>query len=211
MPWAEYLSAAGRKIRVARYHRDVLETLLGATPYPVSPPIAIQAHFEGVLYAFVATTDQLAEAIELGLGGGGNRRTLDQVLTRLPRVSPWEELRAWSASPIVRDVRGIRKKATHHHYRKTPRGIQLEVEALAASGYEGPRTLREYTSAAVKHLGELQAILEAVEERLDTEPSDATTAVGRSDTETPDARRLKVTLNILIVRAGRTNRSGGRR
>jgi hypothetical protein len=173
-PWTEYLLAVRRKIDIATYHRDTLDVLLASDSSPARhgmPPIPIQAHFEGVLFAFIAATDQLAEAIELGAGSGGNRRALDVVLTLLPDHSPWDDLGAWYASPIVRDIRSIRKRATHHHYRKTPGGFQLEVEPPAVATYDGPRTLREYTAAAVAHLGALSKIVSAVEERLGLGPS----------------------------------------
>lgn len=163
----EYLHAAGRKIKIAIYHQEALRDLLERwTPRAGPLPIAMQAHFEGVLYAFIAAADQLAEGIEFSLGRGGDRPNLDRVLQGLPDGGPWRQLREWDDAAIVKDVRAIRRRATHHHYQKVLRGFQVEVELPPTPVYDGLRTLGEYTAAAVAHLRQLEAILEAVEQEL---------------------------------------------
>lgn len=108
----------------------------------------VQAHFEGVLYSVIAASEQVDEATECR-----SARTL--------RCN----LEAWRQEPIFKDVRAVRNKATHHHYRKTPAGPKLEVQELS-NPYGGSRALDVYSQAACDHLRRLLPLLDEIESVL---------------------------------------------
>jgi hypothetical protein len=149
--WREYLGAARRKIAIAEYHLGALEHHLKLLSPPYgSVPIAVQAHFEGILYAFVAAADQMAEVTSRP-ADPGVRNHMDQ----------------WRNSSIYVDVRDIRVRATHHHYAKVLGGLRLEVQPpLKHPPYEGSRVLVKYASAAVAHLRKLGPVIDIVEDSL---------------------------------------------
>ncbi len=165
----EYLFAVARKIEVARYH---LESLLGelepegdATLGELAT-IPVQAHFEGVLTAAVGASDQLAEALNIGLDLGVSQANLGRVLKLMSHSSLRERLEQWHQRPIAADYREVRRLVTHHWSVKTVEGPQIEVQPVPRRGYGGPRDLGSYTRAAVEHLAELEGLLPAVHETV---------------------------------------------
>ena len=81
--WRDYCCAARRKIDIAEYHLECLHTQ--ARQGRLEPTIPIQAHLEGVLYAFVAAADQTTEAINLGMELQLRMPNLRTVLNKMPR------------------------------------------------------------------------------------------------------------------------------
>src|SRR5439155_1244698 len=108
MGWLEYLEAVHHKLEIARFHVAELE---GRRPFNETHRVAVQAHFEGVLYSFVAASDQLAQAINIGFSLGIARieANIDAVINhpRLPLLVKGE-LQSWNSAPIVSDVRAVR-------------------------------------------------------------------------------------------------------
>lgn len=163
--WIDYLEAMTRKLDLAQYHCDRLCEFLPVDPHP-SSSVAVQAEFEGVLYAFVAASDQLAEVLNLTNHLGLENPNLQQALERLP-ISPLrKELFAWQQEPIAADVRNIRRRAVHHHYEKYPAGPRFEVQPpTTGKPYGGSRSLDDYAKAATSHLMKLRALTREVEKQ----------------------------------------------
>lgn len=68
----DLLVAAGRKVKAAAYHAERLRQLLDSGQASSdSPPVPVQAHFEGVIVSLIAAVDQVAQAVnsarQLGL------------------------------------------------------------------------------------------------------------------------------------------------
>ena len=59
--WRDYCRAARRKISIGGYHRECLRAQ--ASHGHLEPTIPVQAHLEGMHFAFVAAADQMAEAM----------------------------------------------------------------------------------------------------------------------------------------------------
>lgn len=120
----DYLAAARRKIRVAHYHLDQLDSLLDAeqTGQADEVPIEVQAHFEGVLYSFMGATDQTSEAIKLKFGLPRGLKNMGKVIVRLRRSDLSRQLAGWWEEPITTDVWKVRVDATHHCTEKTAHG-----------------------------------------------------------------------------------------
>jgi hypothetical protein len=175
--WREYTKAARRKIRIAQYHLGSLEEHEGAPGhYHEEVPIPIQASFEGILYATIAASDQIAEAINVGFGLGLPQPTLQTALEAMPKSHLRSRLLEWQQAPIAADVRDIRRRATHHHYVKAPGAPRLEVQQpTSVRPYDGSRTLVEYGRAAVNHAVQLIDMLEELEEALGSQQAPDTT------------------------------------
>ncbi len=64
---ADYVEAACRKVRIAKYHLETLRKRVADSEHrgePLVPaPIPVQAHFEGVLFSFIAACDEVAETL----------------------------------------------------------------------------------------------------------------------------------------------------
>lgn len=154
--WQDYIEASRRKIEISRFHADRLGEVVGRDANTVE----VQAHFEGVLYAFVAVCDQTAEAIHLGLRLDTSPVTLRAYIPAIPDPSIRSKLKTWYESDIVVDVLAIRRRAVHHHYKKTPHGPRLEVQLPPRrTPYGGSRLVDEYAKAAVVHLEQMQSLL----------------------------------------------------
>ena len=169
--WRHYQRAAERKVRMAAYHLQMLESRLAIPAPRLGPdiPIEVQAHFEGILYSFIAASDQLAEAINRRFTLGLENASLGDALAQMPRLPIRRRLITWFQSPIAADVRDIRRRAAHHHYAKTPLGPKLVVqEPTGARPYGGSRTLDGYGQAAVEHLGRLEELLQKFKETADS-------------------------------------------
>jgi hypothetical protein len=61
--WLAYLDAASIKVQLAEYHLLRLSKGQPLSQYSH----AVQAEFEGIMYSLVAASDQLGEAINIGL------------------------------------------------------------------------------------------------------------------------------------------------
>lgn len=133
--WRDYCFAARRKIDIAEYHLECLRAQ--ASQGPLEPTIPVQAYLEGILYAFVAAADQMAEAINLGMELHLRMPNLRTALEKMPQTSIQRQLARWHDAAIAADVRDLRVPATHHHYVKVPGGPRLEVqEPLAPNPME---------------------------------------------------------------------------
>lgn len=97
--WREYLNAASLKVDIACYHNEELLALLAREGKNREPSTAVQAHFEGVLYSFVAASDQVAEAIVLDfrLSPESPNPGLQDALEAMPRIRLCSKLFAWQA------------------------------------------------------------------------------------------------------------------
>jgi hypothetical protein len=71
--WQDYCEAAQNKIRIAEYHLKCLRAQVGHGQLK-EPTIPVQVHFEGILYDFIAATNQIAEAITTCLLDANYRR-----------------------------------------------------------------------------------------------------------------------------------------
>ena len=167
--WNDYLGASRRKIDIAEYH---LKYLVGLNPDLCQeddhgrPPIELQAPFEGVLYSFIASTDQLAEAINLKCGLNLDQPVLQKAAEQMPRSSPRREILKWMENPLAKDVRLLRRKVVHHHYGKTPQGLKWMVEKPQESRYHGKREAVPYSQNVVEHLKALHLTIERLESRV---------------------------------------------
>lgn len=162
--WREYFRAAERKIAIAGFHLDRLREQLTRVP---QPSIAEQAHFEGVIIAFVSATEQAAGAIHVAQGGKGNAPALSVLLSQMSASDTTKELKTWDEAPIVRDVRNVRNRAAHRYYKKVGTGDTAQVQnPSAGNSYDGPRELVPYCSAVVSHLECLMPLLADLEAEL---------------------------------------------
>jgi hypothetical protein len=161
--WQAYCVAARRKIDIAEYHLECLRAQ--ANERRLEATIPVQAHLEGILFAFVAAADQMAEAINLGMQLRRRRPNLDVVLEAMPSSPIREQLFGWRAKPIYSDIRDLRRRAIHHHYVKVPDGPSLEVQK-PAKPYGGPRDVVSYGEAAIAHMRQLRVMLDSLEEAL---------------------------------------------
>lgn len=144
--WRDYCFAVRRKIDIAEYHLACLR--IQTSEGQLEPTIPVQAHFEGILFAFVAATDQMAEAINLGAKLGLENPNLQKALEAMPRSAIRGRLFTWHDARIAADVRDLRRRAIHHHYEKTPRGPNLQVQVpTRAKSYGGSRDLVLYGNA----------------------------------------------------------------
>ncbi len=170
--WREYCFAARRKIDIAEYHLERLRAVTQETP--IEPTVPVQAHLEGILFAFVAAADQTAEAINLGLGLNLDKPQLRDALEKMPHFSVRSQLFKWHDAPIANDVRNVRRRAAHHHYAKVPGGPRLEVQepTIGVKPYGGRRDVVSYGEAAVAHIRRLGEILDrlqsGIERRIST-------------------------------------------
>jgi gamma-glutamylcyclotransferase (GGCT)/AIG2-like uncharacterized protein YtfP len=116
--WRDYCCAACRKISIGEYHLECLRAQ--ASHGHLEPTIPVQAHLEGILFAFVAAADQTAEAINLGMDLQLKTPNLRAALEKMPRTSIRGQLFRWHDAAIAADVRDLRVRATRHHYVKSP-------------------------------------------------------------------------------------------
>jgi hypothetical protein len=171
MAYEDLINAAGRKIDAAAYHAEQLRQLLDSgEPASESPPVPVQAHFEGVVVSLIAAIDQLAQAInsgwELGLKQSEIvQRAFDVAGEQLPA------LREWFQDAIGRDLRRIRTRIIHYSYVKSPtsKAARWSVES-AGTDYSGSRELSAYAKAAVEYGRRLGALLPVISSALDRAP-----------------------------------------
>jgi hypothetical protein len=162
--WHEYIRAAERKVRIARYHLERLQEL---PPDISQPSIGQQAHFEGVITAFVGAMEQVAGAIYEAGGGGRDWPKLTPMLNWIHTLPVRDQLEEWNGQAIVRDVSRIRNRAAHRYYSKADGEVQ---KPLGGTDYDGSRQLLPYCSAVVRHLECLAPLLARLEEELEGSP-----------------------------------------
>jgi len=164
--WLSYLEAARRKGEIARYHLEKLHCYLDpdASQYHLS--VAVQAHFEGVVFSVMAAVDQTAQAINSALHLGARESDLfEKAFGELaPTIAGLE---AWRGKLLGRDLRRLRTKAIHYSYEKSQdqQGLRWVVQEVGVR-YQGSRELRDYCEAAVHHVEELIGLIPAVESEL---------------------------------------------
>ncbi len=163
--FADYLTAIDRKLQIGLYHREQLVPLLDlpADPEASMPPVAIQAHFEGVLRAPVAMLDQLVAGVAdvtPKMPQPHHANTTD-VCARL-RGSDSESalklaglLGSYQRDPLLCDARSLRNRATHSFYEKyiDNHGWQVEEPRYLADGcspWVGERYVGPYTAALLE-------------------------------------------------------------
>jgi hypothetical protein len=172
--WRLYLDAASRKDLIACYHLEKLRRLLHPVLRPNasgSPPIDVQAHFEGIVISVMAAVDQVAQAINSKLCLGARPDDLfEKAYGKLAPVIP--QLQDWRERLIGRDLRRIRARIVHYSYGKLPLGAEGPPEGWkiedAGVGYEGARRreLESYGEAAVRHADELIDLIPAIDAEL---------------------------------------------
>jgi hypothetical protein len=180
------LQAASRKIAIASFHESELSQYVNQhQPLPNQAPVPVQAHFEGVLYAYVAASDKIEEAI-LGVleprpkiprgTRGWDRFRL--IVHALNEVNVAQRLVIWSADPFFADARWVRNQATHAYYEKQHPATGLpaigdwQVEEPRRGGLKAydsdpdSRRLRAYCCKAVEHLQALGDLLPDLDQHL---------------------------------------------
>ena len=165
--WPEYLRAASNKIENAEYHHKVLEeTILTSDQIPV----AARANFEALLFAFVAACDQVAEALNIGLGLGLANPNLQDAINATPALTAetLSDLTGWFQEPIASDARRIRRRAAHHHYVKRIEEAGYFVDAPPdGTSYHGSRLLVDYARAVLGHFRKLAQLINDVRSELE--------------------------------------------
>jgi hypothetical protein len=164
----DYLYAARRKCRLAHFHVDELgaRLLREQSEGEETPSVPVQAHFEGVLYACIAASDQVAEALARMYELRRENYNLTKALkcVRLRRIQApnniLERLADWNDHGIMKDVRALRNRATHHHYRKHRASAAWEVQPSGVRGGCRNRQLEAYCRCAVAHLELLPPLLD---------------------------------------------------
>ena len=161
MSCEEFTKAIDRKRQIVEYHVSCLEGLLpGAdSRYPI--PIPIQAHFEGVVTAVIACTDQIAAGLwqvgNLGRERGGLDATFhDQHAETINRNQNLGALRDIWFSGEMQDIREIRRRASHLYYDKDGSGehyyvseYELNREKVLTGGPIRNRELRSFSLVAL--------------------------------------------------------------
>ena len=163
--WQNYFEAARRKAEIASYHLDQLKQVTTpAQPPATVPPIAVQAHFEGVVVSVMAAIDQVAQGVNSALGLNLSSGDLvSGAFNRIIRLLPAAD--KWYAHPIGRDLRRLRTRMVHYHYAKSPAGLKWCVESVDTN-YDGSRELIAYSTAAVRYAEELRSLLPDLEVKL---------------------------------------------
>jgi hypothetical protein len=180
---SELLTGALRKIAIVSFHaRGLGRVLEDVTPYE----IALQAHFEGLLYAGVSAEEKLTIALGhlSGIDSGGDTKLLGRRLRDRPELADlgrpildWVGQREDNKT-LADEARTLRNAATHRFYDKTggPHGewhYQVEVRP----GHFADGMLLEFAEAYARHVGGLGAIIDTVagrwELRLEPAPVEA--------------------------------------
>jgi hypothetical protein len=167
--WPQYCYAVRRRVQIAEMHLAKLERVLFAvqpTSYP-APSVAVQAHFEGILFAFIAAGDKVAHAVNSGWKLGIGYVSLAAVIRNQAWDCPTKTcLHEWHADPLHEDVRLIRNLAMHSHYEKDGRHLTFKVQRHGRNSYAESRELGTYATSVVGHLQNLERILAALEAEL---------------------------------------------
>jgi hypothetical protein len=180
--WRQCLEAAQRKLDIASYHADQLtqELVLRNDTRPSLPPIPVQAHFEGIVVSLMAAVDQVAEAVNSGLGLGhseGERRegAGRAIATAVPDVA------AWYRNPLQQDLRSIRVQIVHYTYKKMQDREGWAVESVG-SKYQGSRELMAYANAAIQYFERLHELIPQIQEHISEQSGEQCCTVTRRAT-----------------------------
>lgn len=174
---SELLTGALRKIAVTVYHaRELARVLEEANVYE----IALQAHFEGLLYAGVSAEEKLASALS-GLAGTDSGPDTKLLMRRLLSQTETAELgallRDWlghreMGKTLADEARTLRNLATHRFYDK--RGGERGEWHYSAEdrGQYLDGLVLESADAYSRHVERLEPIIAAAAEqwRLELEP-----------------------------------------
>ncbi len=168
---SELLTASLRKVAIAQYHAGGLARALDA-PNPYE--IALQAHFEGLLYAGVSAEEKLAIALG-GLAGTGTDKDTKLLARRLLEHEAMAELgaeiRDWlshrqGGKTLSDEARALRNAATHRFYDKRggERGEwHYEVEDRPGHFVDG--LVLEFSEAYARHVERLEPLIVTIGER----------------------------------------------
>jgi hypothetical protein len=175
----ELLTGALRKVAIAQYHaRELAKVLDDANPHE----IALQAHFEGLVYAGISAEEKLAIAIDVLASTGTDKDTkllARRLLAREETAEIGEQIRDWLAyreggKTLANEARLLRNVATHRFYDKRggERGEwHYEVEDRPGHFVDG--LVLDVSEAYAGHVERLDPIIAAVGERweLQLEPA----------------------------------------
>jgi hypothetical protein len=174
---SELLTGALRKIAIAVYHaRELARVLDEANVYE----IALQAHFEGLLYAGVSAEEKLASALSTlaGTDSGPDSKLLTRrLLSQTETAELGGQLRDWlghreMGKTLADEARTLRNLATHRFYDKRggERG-EWHYSAEDRGQYLAGLVL-EFSEAHARHVERLEPIVAAVADRwqLELEP-----------------------------------------
>ena len=173
-PWG-----ALRKVAMIAYHARELARVLGERePHE----IALQAHFEGVLFAGISAEEKLVLALRSLVGGdvvADTSRLVRDLLDRQETKELGQRLARWLQSreeekTLAEEARALRNAATHHFYDKRggPRG-EWHYEVEFPPGRFRSGLVLEFAEAYASHVGELCEIAETVAERWELQPQPA--------------------------------------
>ena len=162
MQWQDHLESAARQTQIAAYHIKQLKARLekfngGAVPIP------IQAHFEGVVLASLATIDKVAQAVNSALKlGAKNGEKFQKAFSEIRCLEPVEK---WLQNPFGIDLRRTRARIAHYFYSKDSKGIHFLVEEVD-SKYDGSREILAYGQSALEYAKELCGLIPTITENL---------------------------------------------
>ena len=174
-----FLIGAIRKVAMARFHSREIGVLLDR---PDPGEIALQAHFEGLVYAGVSAEEKLMRSLELLTGGETGART-NRVISRLRGHSETERLGQWLARwaayrfddvNLVGEARAIRNVATHEFYDRRVGTDGDEWYFQVRRGrvvYSG--SVRRFAAAYAAHVDELGQIAREVAAQFGLAPPSA--------------------------------------
>jgi hypothetical protein len=158
-----YLDAALNKIEVASYCQKRLAERLESGE---AQRVEVQTYFEGLLYAGVAATDQLAEAgnraFALRLSKPNLRafvHALRQTRLSQPLTEFARDLEDWRENDTVREAGTVRRRATHHYYAKSVHDDTWFCEASDGIGVEETGSVGLLANA---YLGQLDDLLKLI-------------------------------------------------
>ena len=115
-----------------------------------------------------AAVDQLAEALMLATRKRPLQEDLVNVASALSGRPGMHDLREWAIHPLLKDVRDVRNRATHHYYAKAVGPFAIQVTPVRTTRCRGSRELRVYCTCAVEHLEKLSELLDYVDSGLET-------------------------------------------
>jgi hypothetical protein len=168
---SELLTGALRKVAITQYHaRELSRVLEDASPYE----IALQAHFEGLIYAGVSAEEKLAIALSLLTDTGSDKDTkllARRLLDRPELQDLGVKIRDWLGhrevdKTLSDEARTLRNDATHRFYDKRggPQGEwHYEVEVRRGHFVDG--LLVEFSEAYARHVERLEPLIATLSER----------------------------------------------
>jgi hypothetical protein len=176
---SELLTGALRKVAITQYQaRELARVLDDANLYE----IALQAHFEGLVYAGISAEEKVAIGIDVLVGAGTDKDTKRLARWLIEREGLAElggRIRDWvgyreGGKTLADEARTLRNAATHRFYDKRggPRGEwRYEVEDRPGHFVDG--LVLDFSEAYAGHIERLAAIINAVGERweLELEPA----------------------------------------